>query len=126
MALCATFLHGASCFEWDFLDEKSPVRLLPQHKVGPYRVDFLLRVEEGGRTRGLVIECDGHDFHERTKEQAAADRERDRWLQAHEYIVFRFTGSQIWNDPMRCAGEVEQWVQDALIQLAHEAEQVAP
>ena len=38
--------------------------------------------------RQVVVECDGHDFHERTKEQAANDRERDRGLQGLGFSVF--------------------------------------
>lgn len=70
-------------------------------------IDLLVRSEEGQPPtivdRKLAVECDGHNFHERTKEQASTDRERDRELQAAGYPVFRFTGSDIWNDPMGCA-----------------------
>ena len=58
---------------------------------GEYRVDFLLRYrvvlpkfEDGILVRDvesdkqMIVECDGHDFHERTKEQASRDKERDR------------------------------------------------
>ena len=33
------------------------------------------------------MECDGHDFHERTKEQASSDKKRDRSLQAAGFLV---------------------------------------
>lgn len=59
--------------------------------------------------RKLIVECDGHDFHERTKEQAKRDRSRDRRALLHGIEVMRFTGSEIWNDPWGCAGEVLQW-----------------
>lgn len=77
-----------------------------------YRVDFLL-ARFCWKTRShkfLVIECDGHDFHERTKEQAKKDRERDRRLQELGFTVFRFTGSEIWADPMACANQIMDWV----------------
>src|ERR1041384_1385190 len=45
------------------------------HAIGSYRVDILL----AGFVH-LAIECDGHDFHDRTKQQAAYDRARDREL----------------------------------------------
>jgi len=57
----------------------------------------------------LVVECDGHDYHERTKEQAKKDRSRDRDLQSNGYTVFRFTGSEIWKDPNACAEQVADW-----------------
>lgn len=66
------------------------------------RVDFL--IDAGDFV--CVVEADGHDFHERTKEQAARDRQRDRDLQTAGYLVLRFTGSEIYRDPWRCAEAV--------------------
>jgi hypothetical protein len=54
----------------------------------------------------VVVECDGHEFHERTKEQARADKSRDRELTAMGYTVLHFTGSEIHADPWKCAREV--------------------
>jgi len=74
-----------------------------------YRVDALISAkapEHPEREFRLVIECDGHDYHERTKEQAARDRSRDRALTAAGYHVLRFTGSEIWSDPWRCRDEI--------------------
>jgi very-short-patch-repair endonuclease len=51
----------------------------------------------------LIIECDGHEFHDRTKEQASNDRARDRKLKKLGYEVFRYTGSDIYSDPFKCA-----------------------
>ena len=51
----------------------------------------------------VVIECDGHDFHERTKEQAVHDRKRDRAMTEAGIIVLRYTGSEIWRNPFACA-----------------------
>lgn len=79
----------------------------PQMPIGPYRVDFAIRHIFGlTGASGIVVECDGHDFHEKTKEQAARDKERDRFLQSEGYRVLHFTGSEIWADPMDCAHEV--------------------
>lgn len=75
-----------------------------QHKIGDYRVDFMLRSE--WLDLSIVIECDGHDFHEKTKEQAARDKKRDRYLQSMGFKVFRFSGSEIWKDPFTCAQEI--------------------
>lgn len=81
---------------------------LPYEKT--WRVDFLLTyfraVEHQTGWRQVVVECDGHDFHERTKDQAAHDRSNDRAAVQAGYPVLRFTGSEIWRDPWGCAGEV--------------------
>jgi very-short-patch-repair endonuclease len=82
-----------------------------QVPVIDWPVDFLIGVTIPGETKikWLVIECDGHDYHERTKEQAARDRSRDRALQSRGYTMFRFTGSEIFRDPVRCAEQVLRW-----------------
>ena len=89
----------------------------PQVTINNYRADFYLQafgisapweppVRVTGLLARLVIECDGHEFHERTKEQAARDRRRDRWFQTHGITVLRFTGSEIWTDPLGCIDQV--------------------
>ena len=74
---------------------------------GRYRLDFGITAPNGQR---LAVECDGHDFHERTKEQARNDKSRDRALTAEGWKVLRFTGSEIFKDARRCAGEVAKIV----------------
>ena len=66
-----------------------------------------------GEAYRLAVECDGHDFHERTKEQAARDRSRDRELQDAGVTIYRFTGSEIHNDPIGCAWRAIQWCERA-------------
>ena len=78
------------------------VSIKAQQQIGRYRVDFLIV----RRTIKLVVECDGHEFHERTKEQAVTDKARDRYLTKEGYRVFRFTGSEIWANPFAAAQEV--------------------
>lgn len=80
------------------------ILIFPQMPIGKYRADFLVSVRhyEGGEVIG-VIECDGHDFHERSKEQARHDKQRDRYFQSLGLIVLRYTGSEIFRDPLMCA-----------------------
>jgi very-short-patch-repair endonuclease len=75
--------------------------LFPEFPIGKYRADFAF-IGYAGR---LALECDGHDFHERTKEQAAHDRKRDRWMLSQGWTVLRFTGSEIHKSPRGCAVE---------------------
>lgn len=74
-----------------------------QGKLGIYRADLVVVIQQENLTKIIVIECDGHEFHERTKAQAARDRSRDRWMAAQGYQVIRFTGAEIWKDPVACA-----------------------
>lgn len=80
--------------------------IAPQVKIDPYRVDFLAWSPLNKAKTSVVVECDGHDFHERTKQQAERDRSRDRELQTRGYSVFRFTGAELYRDAHKCALEV--------------------
>jgi len=81
--------------------------ILHQYPVDKYRVDFLVLVMMGGKVASsVIVECDGHDFHERTKEQAARDRSRDRDMALTNIRVLRFTGSEIHKDSFSCAEEI--------------------
>lgn len=86
----------------------SPIQLCTQVNVGQYRADFLGfgRGADINNPMGIVIECDGHDFHEKTKEQAARDKARDRHFTAAGFHVMRFTGSEIWKDATACAEQI--------------------
>lgn len=88
--------------------------LIPQYKVRinskTYYLDFAFFAED---VEGMVdvvnpnfklaIECDGHDFHEKTKEQVENDNEREYDLKMCGFDVLRFSGSQIYNKPFQCA-----------------------
>lgn len=91
-----------------------PIGVLMQVPVLQYRVDFFLygispRILANGecewKSSIIVVECDGHEFHERTKKQAQRDKSRDRAITAQGFDVLRFTGSEIWADPYKCAEE---------------------
>jgi very-short-patch-repair endonuclease len=76
--------------------------LIAQFKFQNYRIDWVWREAPFQ----IFIECDGHDFHERTKEQAARDRQKDRAIQQAGIPIFRFTGSEIYADPIGCASQL--------------------
>ena len=71
---------------------------------GRYRLDFA--IVDAVTSKYVAIECDGHEFHEKTKEQAKHDRARDRALIADGWTVLRFTGSEVWSDAPACVREV--------------------
>lgn len=96
-----------------------------QKQFGKYKVDFFLRYSEISpdfkstitlksgiqipgtiaEAREIIVECDGHEFHEKTKEQVAKDKKRDRCLQEIGYKIFRFSGSEIWADAFSCVSQ---------------------
>lgn len=86
-----------------------------QKQIGKYRVDFEISYYPDialpdRNVKRLVVECDGHDFHEKTKKQAQRDKERDRMLQIAGYPVLRFTGSEIYRSPSHCALQVAEFI----------------
>lgn len=80
------------------------LKLRTQAKVLDYRVDLLIEGHHGDWC--IAVEWDGHNFHDRTKEQASRDRERDRRMQDIGIRVLRFTGSDVWNAPWHVAEEI--------------------
>jgi very-short-patch-repair endonuclease len=87
-------------------DGSNQFSLYSNVSVASYRIDFLLMSDGVANGVMLAIECDGHEWHERTKQQASADRARDRELLRRGLPVIRFTGSDITYDATRCAVEV--------------------
>lgn len=54
----------------------------------------------------LLVEVDGHAFHEKTKEQVEERNRRDRLLQTAGYQVFHFSYSELTQKPAWCIAEV--------------------
>jgi very-short-patch-repair endonuclease len=84
--------------------------LWQQHSIdigaGCVHVDFAVTRKVGLRRVRIAIEVDGHEFHQRTKEQVERDYQRGRELARVGWIVIRFTGSEVWRDAGACALEV--------------------
>jgi very-short-patch-repair endonuclease len=53
----------------------------------------------------IAIYCDGTEFHKDT-EKIIKDKQQDRILQQNEYLVLRFSGSEIHSNAYECAIEV--------------------
>lgn len=75
-------------------------------QVGRYRVDFMIEIDGGANGYRIAVECDGRKWHERTEDQGAHDRSRDRELLTRGVITIRFTGSEIYRDAQACAADV--------------------
>ena len=91
------------------------LQLYPQEEIvvddKRYYADFLLDTENvGGIKRDhplkLIIECDGHEFHEKTKEQVILRNERDLSLKMAGYDILHFSGSEIYRNPFECAVKI--------------------
>jgi very-short-patch-repair endonuclease len=109
---CAAQIYGSPyCDDFEAFPGD---HIWPQANIGNYRLDFLIvHVSAKGAKTFVAVECDGHDFHERTKEQAARDKMRDRFLTARGIKVLRFTGSEIYRCPILCWTETVNVLWDA-------------
>lgn len=116
---CESPIEAIFALWWDVMTGLSPVfnermKLWRQFEFAEikgrkYRADFAvwprhLSIMERARPYGetfkcVVIELDGHDYHERTKEQVIERNERDRVFQSEGYLVLHFSGSEIHRDP---------------------------
>lgn len=85
-------------------------RIFPQYRTGKRRADFLIQCfaphDPRGKRSEIIVECDGYAFHDSSIEQKVRDKKRERELMAEGYQVLRFSGSEIYRDPLLCAQEV--------------------
>lgn len=81
------------------------VSVIPQAETGPYRADFGILAWKDAEQRAIAVELDGHEFHEKTKDQAAKDKRRDRYFAHRGMTVLRFTGSEVHRDARACVEE---------------------
>jgi len=103
--------------EWKFagLDKKLNVLLSPHEPiptdVASYTVDFLIVPEDPPLENvKIAIELDGHEFHEKTKQQVRNDKVRERAIVQQGVTVLRFSGSEIVRNARGCVEEVEKFL----------------
>ena len=90
------------------------IGIQPQKMVSTsrYILDFLINFWFRDDWISFAIECDGFEFHQKTKEQADHDTARERVLVSLGYRVLRFTGRQINADAKACAMEALDQIMD--------------
>lgn len=92
---------------FDFLWKTGRMNLKRQMQIANYFADIYIEYYSSREEWiKIVIECDGHDFHEKTKEQAARDKRRDREMTLSGYKVLRYTGSEIVSDPEQIISDI--------------------
>lgn len=77
-----------------------------------YIADFVI-VAHNTNTHDLVnfvVECDGHDFHQKTKKQVERDNMRNRNMALNGYPIIRFSGSEIYDHSYLCARETFKYI----------------
>jgi very-short-patch-repair endonuclease len=87
-------------------NEKPFLFIYPQTEISKYRADFVVCFAEKYIHKKYIIECDGHKFHEKTKEKAKNDKQRERFFVKNGYNVLRYSGSEIYNDFQKIKDEL--------------------
>lgn len=117
----AIFNFAMEIMLFDRADEVPQLYIEPQYEIiangKNYRSDFCFDTQNGfdeeyryENEYKLIIECDGHNFHEKTKEQVKYNNERDFNLKQAGYDVLHFSGSQIYNEPFPCANKTIDYI----------------
>lgn len=98
-----------------------------QVEIKNYRVDFLVSFftlvgfcKRKELSKEIIIECDGHEFHEKTKEQVIKNNNRDYELKNKGYDILHFSGSEIYNYPIRCAHKVFNYIENCFDRMMEE------
>lgn len=89
------------------------VGITPQATIGKYRADFKISIVDLRKMESrnsVVVECDGHEFHEKDEKARRYEKQRDRKMQVLGHKVFRFTGKEITDNPIMVAAEVLAYV----------------
>ena len=83
---------------------KGQVMLMPQMKIDKYFIDFYLcgYLSDYGPAYGIGLEVDGHEWHEKTKEQVSKDKKRERKILMEGIPLLRYTGSEVYKDVKSC------------------------
>lgn len=77
-----------------------------QFKIGQYIADFTVCFYSPYINEEYVaIEIDGHQWHEKTKEQVMRDKKRERYFLRRDFQVMRFSGTEVFYNSDECAKE---------------------
>ncbi len=84
----------------------TPQAFFPNYKVDgkAIRADFYVWVPNDLSVK-IIVECDGFQFHN-SKASFINDRKRDRLFQLNGYRIIRYSGSEIWKDPIEVSANL--------------------
>jgi hypothetical protein len=84
----------------------TPQAFFPNLKVDnkAIRADFFIWVPNDPSVK-IIVECDGFQFHN-SKSSFINDKKRDRLFQLNGYRVIRYSGSEIYQDPVKISSDL--------------------
>lgn len=99
-------------WEYQRIEYLHGLKLSPQERVdtgrGKFAVDFVVTRKNGESAR-VAVELDGHEFHEKTAQQVAKDKSRERAIVATGIPVLRFSGSEVFKSPRKVIAEIIEY-----------------
>lgn len=112
-------------FEWSAIEWRTQAPVEVEGRG--YRLDFVFEPSEygifkdiaGPQAPKIAVELDGHEFHERTKEQVTYRNRRDRDLQSDGWTVLHISGSEFNAAPEKVTEEVYQRVSSLMWAAYH-------
>ena len=116
---------------WAYGTQIDNIILCPQHQIGKYYCDFYVdllahfslhdypftetQINDLKASLPLIaIELDGHEWHEKSKDQVEKDKQRERFIVSQGYKVFRFSGREVFRRPLDCVVEVRNFIRPIL------------
>lgn len=108
------------------------LEVVPQYQINAinnnYKVDFYITLTENfiveneteteskyfDRTTSLCVECDDNEFYQKSQEQVEKEAERERDIVFKGFQLIRFTNSEIYNNPKKCAIETIRIMENEL------------
>lgn len=80
----------------------------------PIRPDLLFWIPSEPDFK-VIVECDGFEYH-KNKKAFVSDRKRDRALQANGYDILRYSGSEIYHNPVETSADITEylWTKEGL------------
>jgi len=103
--------------EWKYskAEERFNVKINPRKKVrtigGAFEIDFLIKSSDDQTKLELAIELDGHEFHEKTKDQVIKDKRKERAIVTSGFPVLRFSGAEIVRNVRACVEEIISYLE---------------
>lgn len=80
------------------------IPFIHQYPVGKYILDFAIE------SSGIKIdaECDGDQFHKKTRQQDIRDRVRDQFLMKRGWLPIRISGWHITKNVSYCVDKIQE------------------
>lgn len=88
------------------LKDVSLMLVSEERPISGYKPDFIITsLADNCFGEFFTVEIDGYEWHEKTKEQAANDRKKDRAYLKNNYTPISFLGTEVYHDPLYCVKE---------------------